>query len=232
MLDRIHNLPITGLYDFSERYKLVKRTGDELERDKLIEVAYQAIRAIEAGRHGKYLELRARLAEKVSPSPNGARIFYDRKSRTTRTWDDLILSHTTPEIATNAFMAAESFDGSHYRTMHIWCRRDSLLWRRSACKEMLMFRCKRVIQRPDFDDALAKKTMAWNPWIEPQCEAELANEEAQEITHALNEQDSRQRHWSMQISAGDTRGPDDDLLPSPWLTARISGSASPSVKRL
>ena len=95
-----------------------------------------------------------------------------------------------------------------------------------------MFRCKRVIKRPDFDDALAKKTMAWNPWIEPQCEAELANEEAQEITDALNDQDSRQRHWSMPSSAGETREPDDDLLPSPWLTAATSRTVHQSVMRL
>lgn len=232
MLDRIHNLPITGLYDFSERYKLVKRTGDDLERDKLIEVAYLAIRAIEAGQRGKYLELRARLTEKVSPRPNGARIFYDRKSRTTRTWDDLMLAHTAPEIAANAFMAAESFDGSHYRTTHILCRSDRLPWRRNAAKEMLTFRCKQVIKRPDFDDGLAKNMMAWNPWIEPQCEAELANEEAQEITHVLNERDNSQRHWAMSSSAGETREPDDDLLPGPWLTAAASRTARQSVMRL
>lgn len=232
MLDRIHNLPINGLYDFSERYKLIKRTGDDLERDKLIEAAYHAIRAIEGGKRDDYLALRAKLAEKISLRPSGARIFYDRKSRTTRTWDDLILAHTTTEVAADAFMAAESFDGSPYRTMHIWCRRDRLPWRRSADEAMLIFRCKRVIKRPDFDDALAKNMMAWNRWIMPKCEVELADEEAQEITRALEERDSSQRHYLMPNGMSEAPEPDDDPLLSPWLTSAVPQKAHQPAKRL
>lgn len=232
MLDRIHNLPISGLYDFSERYKLIKRTGDDLERDKLIEVAYLAIRAIEAGKRDKYLVLRAKLAERVSLRPSGERIFYDRKSRTTRAWDDLILAHTTAEVAADAFMAAESFDGSESRTRRVWSRRDRLQWRRDAARAMLIFRCKRVIKRSDFVDALATNTLAWNRWIRPQCEAELADEEAQEITRALDERDSSQRHYLMPNGMGEAPEPDDDPLLSPWLTAAVSRKAHQTVKRL
>ncbi len=232
MLDHIHNLPINGLYDFSERYKLIKRTGDDLERDKLIEVAYQAIRVIEAGKRGKYLVLRARLLEKVSPRPSGARIFYDRKSRTTRTWDDLILAHTTAEVAADAFMAAESFDESSYQTRRVWSRRDYLKWRRDAAREMLLFRCKRVVKQPDFIDGPARIMLSWNPWIRPQCEAELADEEAQEITRALDERDSIQRHYLMPNGMGEAPEPDDDPLLSPWLTAVVPRTAKQAVRRL
>lgn len=232
MLDRIHSLPINGLYDFSERYKLIKRTGNDLERDKLIEVAYRAIRAIEAGECSEYLILWAKLAGKVSERTNGARIFYDRKSRTTRTWDDLILAHTTPEVAADAFMAAESVNESHYRTIHIWCRRDRLKWRREADEAMLFVRCKRVIQWPEIKDAPAQTMMFWNPWIRPKCEEELADEEAQKITRALDERDSNQWHWLIPNDADKVPEPNESLLVSPWLTTSGSSKTHKSVMRL
>lgn len=232
MLDRIHNLPITGLYEFSERYKLVKRTGDDLERDKLIEKTYRAIRAIEAGNRQNYLEHRFRLEGKIGLGPNGARIFYDRKSRTTRTFNDLILAHTTPEVAADAFMANEFLDDAYDETLHIWCRRDRVKWRRDASEAMLLFRCKRIIQRPDFDDDVAKKMMAWNAWIKPRCEAELAAAEAQEIAQALHERDSLHQQRSKQATEDEAAMSDIDLLLSPWLTAGIARSANQSVVRL
>lgn len=232
MLDRIHNLPITGLYDFSERYKLVKRAGDELERDKLIEAAYLAIRAIEAGKPGKYLRLRASLEVKVSPRPNGARIFYDRKSRTTRTWDDLILAHTTAEIAADAFQATEKYESSTQRTLTIWCRRDGLKWRRDADTEMLLFRCKRVILQPHVRDALAEHMFDENPWIRSECKAELAAREALDITRALDERDSHLRTSTSLSELGEAESFDSGRLLSPWPPAGVFRSASQSVMRL
>ncbi|WP_341905912.1 hypothetical protein [Polaromonas sp. YR568] len=231
MLDRIHNLPITGLYDFSERYKLVKRTGDDLERDKLIEVAYLAIRAIEQGHRDRYLLLRTRLAAKVIAGGNGARIFYDRKSRTTRTWDDLILAHTTAEIAASAFLATEVFEGWFSRTVNMFRGRERLTWRWHAKNEMFYFRCKRVIKCPEFDDAFAKSMLDLNAWVKPRCLTELAAEEALEIENALDERNRLQRQYSMQ-DAEEDEGSDEDPHPSPWLTAGVSGSAGQSVMRL
>lgn len=231
MFDRIHNLPIKGLYDFSERYKLVKRTGNDLERDKLIEVAYLAIRAIEAGQRDKYLKLQAKLAEKVSPCSNGARIFYDRNSRTTRSWDDLILAHTTPEIAANAFLATEVFRGSFWRTTNMFRGRERLTWRWRAKNEMFYFRCKRAIKHPEFHDPFAKSVLALNEWVRLKCFAELAAEEKREIQHAIDERDRLQNYWPTQAPLVVDNG-DEDLLPSPWLTGGFARPTSQSVMRL
>lgn len=231
MFDRIHNLPIKGLYDFFERYKLVKRTGNDLERDKLMEVAYLAIRAIEQGQRAKYLLLRARLAAKVIAGGNGARIFYDRKSRTTRTWDDLILAHTTPEIAASAFLATEVYEGWTTRTANMFRVRERLTWRWNAKNEMFYFRCKRVIKHPEFDDTFAKNVLALNKWVRPICEAELVAEEKREIQHAIDERDRLQNYWPTQAPLVEDKC-DEDLLPSPWLTGGFARPTSQSVMRI